>query len=141
MQPQHANVNGSVFGGVILQMVDKAGAVCAMRHADLPCVTVAIDRVDFLVPIEIGDFVTVEAHMNFAGRTSMEVGVEVYAENLTSGSRRHTNSCFVTMVAMKDGKPTAIPGLLLEKPEEKIRYAAALERREHRKAWRPPTHP
>jgi acyl-CoA hydrolase len=132
--PPNANIHGTVFGGHILQMVDKAAAVCGFRHAGAACVTVAMDRVEFLVPIKVGAFVIVEAQMNYAGRTSMEIGVEVYAEDLIEGTRRHTNSCLVTMVAVdKKARPVPVPGLLLETPEEKARYAAAEERRRHRR--------
>ncbi len=133
--PPNANMHGTVFGGHILQMVDKAAAVCGMRHAAAACVTVAMDRVEFLVPIHVGDFVIVEAHMNYAGKTSMEIGVEVFAENMAEGTRRHANSCLVTMVAVdKQGRPIRVPALSLETPEEKTRYAAAEARRK-----KPPT--
>src|SRR5438309_6289183 len=105
MAPPDANIRGSVFGGRILQMVDRAASVCAMRHAGKPCVTVAMERVEFLVPIRIGSFVTAEARINFAGRSSMEIGVEVYAEDILKGHRHHTNACLVTMVAVdKNGR-------------------------------------
>lgn len=133
MYPPDANIHGTVFGGIILQMVDKAAAVCAMRHCAQPCVTVAMDRVEFLVPIHVGDLVIVEARINYAGRSSMEIGVEVYAENLMHATRRHANSCLVTMVAVdKNGKPAAVPGLILESPDEKARHAAAELRRRRR---------
>ena len=128
--PPNANIHGTVFGGHLLQLVDKAAAVCACRHAGTACVTVAMDRVEFLVPIRVGDFVIIEAQVNYAGRTSMEIGVEVYAENLVTGNRKHTNSCLVTMVAVdKNGKPVPVPPLRLETPEEKLRFAQAEERR------------
>jgi len=133
MLPPDANVHGSVFGGKVLQMVDKAAAVCAMRHAGKPVVTVAMDRVEFLVPIRLGTFLIAEAQVNYAGKTSLEIGVEVYAEDVERGSRRHTNSCLVTMVALdKNGRPTPVPGLLLETPEEKTRHAEAAARRNAR---------
>lgn len=131
--PPNANIHGTVFGGHILQMVDKAAAVCAMRHAGAAVVTVAMDRVEFLVPIRVGDLVIVEARVNYAGRTSMEIGVEVYSEHLTEGTRLHTNSCLVTMVAVdKNGQPVEVPPLLLETKEEKARFSAAQERRQAR---------
>lgn len=134
MSPPDANIRGSVFGGKLLQMVDKAAAVCAERHAGKPCVTVAIDRVEFLVPIRIGNVVTVEAQVNFVGRSSMEIGVEVYAEDPLKGKREHSNTCLVTMVAVdKHGRPSPAPGVLLETPDEKKRYAAALERHKARR--------
>jgi len=133
MAPPDANVRGTVFGGKILSMVDKAAAVCAMRHAGRPCVTVAMERVEFLVPIQVGDLVIAEAQVNLAGRTSMEIGVEVYSEDLGRGGRRHANSCLVTMVAVDPkGHPSPVPGLVLESPEEKARHAEALQRRRRR---------
>ena len=133
--PPNANIHGNVFGGHILQMVDKAAAVCGARHAGSACVTVAMDRVEFLVPIKVGDFVIVEAQINYAGKTSMEIGVEVYAEDLIEGSRRHTNSCLVTMVAVDEkGRPLSVPRLSMETPEEKSRYAAAETRRSQRRS-------
>lgn len=132
--PPDANVHGTVFGGIVLAMVDKAAAVCAMRHSGKACVTVAMDRVEFLVPIRVGDYVIAEALMNYAGKSSMEIGVEVYAENLSKGTRLHTNSCLVTMVAIDDhGKPSRVPPLSTETPDEKARYAAAEARRKARK--------
>jgi len=134
MAPPDANIRGTVFGGKILAMVDKAAAVCAMRHAGQSCVTVAMDRVEFLVPIHMGNVVSVEAQVNYVGRSSMEIGVEVYAEDLEKGDRKHANSCLVTMVALDaKGKPALVPGLLLETPAEKERHAAAEVRRGSRK--------
>ena len=133
MQPNDANVQGSVFGGVILAMVDKAAAVCAMRHSGKPCVTVAMERVEFLVPIRIGDYVIAEAQLQFTGHTSLEIGVEVYAEDLRTGERRHANSCLVTMVAVDaQGRPTAVPPLLTETPDEKKRFEEARLRLQRR---------
>jgi acyl-CoA hydrolase len=135
--PPNANIHGTVFGGHILQMVDKAAAVCAMRHAGAAVVTVAMDRVEFLVPIRVGDLVIVEARVNYVGRTSIEVGVDVYSEHLTQGTRLHTNSCLVTMVAVdKGGKPVEVPPLLVETKEEKDRHAAAEQRRAARASGR-----
>lgn len=112
IQPPDANSRGTAFGGKILSMVDKAAGVCAMRHCGKPCVTVAMDRVEFLVPIQVGDFLMVRARLDKVGRTSMTVRVEVYAEDLRSGKRRHTNSCVVTMVAVSPkGKPARVPRL------------------------------
>jgi len=133
MFPPDANMHGTVFGGKVLQMVDKAASVCAMRHAGKPCVTVAMERVEFLVPIRVGTFLIAQARVNHVGRSSLEVGVEVYAEDMPGGTRQHTNSCLVTMVAVgPDGRPTAVPPLLLETREEKERWRAAEERRQAR---------
>jgi len=133
MSPPDANVNGTVFGGKILALVDKAAAVCASRHSQKPCATIAMERVEFLVPILVGDLIMVEAKIHFAGRTSMEIGVEVYAESMEGGLRRHANSCLVMMVALdKKGNPARVPTLALETRDEKRRHEAALRRRELR---------
>jgi acyl-CoA hydrolase len=130
MFPPDANMHGTVFGGKVLQMVDKAASVCAMRHAGKPCVTVAMERVEFLIPIRVGTFLIAKARVNYTGRSSMEIGVEVYAEDMPGGTRQHTNSCLVTMVAVDgEGRPAQIPPLLLETPDEKERWAAAEQRR------------
>lgn len=133
MFPPDANMHGTVFGGKVLQMVDKAASVCAMRHAGKPCVTVAMERVEFLIPIRVGTFLIAQARVNHVGRTSLEIGVEVYAEDMPGGTRQHTNSCLVTMVAVgPDGRPTGVPPLLLETREEKERWTAAEARRASR---------
>jgi len=128
--PQHANNLGHVFGGVILSMMDRTAAVAAIRHARKSCVTVSIDRVDFREPIHLGDLVIMRASVNFAGRTSVEVGVRVEAEDLITGIRRHTNSCYMTFVAVDpDGRPIPVPPVIPETEDEKRRHAAAQERR------------
>jgi len=133
MMPHHANNLGNVFGGVILSLVDRVAAVAAIRHARRPCVTVSVDRVDFLQPILLGELVTARASVNYAGRTSMEVGVRIEAENLVTGRRRHTNSCYVTYVAIDEhGKPTQVPPVLPETAEERRWFAEAEERRRRR---------
>lgn len=139
MFPPDANMHGTVFGGKVLQMVDKAASVCAMRHAGKPCVTVAMERVEFLVPIRVGTFLIAQARVHHVGRSSMEVGVEVYAEDMPGGTRQHTNSCLVTMVAVgPDSRPTAVPGLITETREEKENWKAAEKRREARQKAKHP---
>lgn len=133
MMPQHANVLGHVFGGVILSMMDRTAAVAAIRHARGNCVTVSVDRVDFREPIHVGDLVIMKASVNYAGRTSMEVGVRVDAENMVTGVRRHTNSCYVTFVAIdRNGRPVEVPQVIPETETERRRFAAAIERRRRR---------
>ncbi len=135
MMPQHVNNLGHVFGGVILSMVDRAAAVAAMRHAGLACVTVSIDRVDFREPIFSGELVTCSAQVNYVGRTSMEVGVRVEAEHLLKGTRRHTNTCYLTFVALNtEGRPVPVPRLKLETEEERQRFHEGERRREVRTA-------
>ena len=115
MMPHMANNPGNVFGGVILALVDLVGAGAATRHARQATVTVAMGGVVFHDPIHLGELVTAKASVNFVGRTSMEVGVYVEAENLITGQRRHTNSCHVTYVAIdKRGRPVPVPGLCPE---------------------------
>lgn len=133
MMPQHSNNLDHVFGGVILAMMDTASAVSAIRHARSNCVTVSVDRVDFREPIHLGDLVIMKCSVNYVGRTSMEVGVRVEAENLQTGVRRHTNSCYLTFVAIdRNGRPIGVPPLLPETEEEKRRFEAAKDRRRRR---------
>ncbi len=133
MMPQNANNLGHVFGGVMLSMMDKTAAIAAIRHARTPVVTASIDRVDFREPILVGDLVIMKASVNYVGRTSMEVGVRVEAEDLVTGRRRHTNSCYLTFVAIdREGRPIEVPRLIPETPAELRRYAAAQERRRRR---------
>jgi acyl-CoA hydrolase len=133
MMPQHSNNLNNVFGGVILAMMDTAAAVSAIRHARTTCVTVSVDRVDFRQPIYLGELVIMKCSVNFVGRTSMEVGVRVEAEHLQTGVRRHTNSCYLTYVAVDaTGRPVEVPRLVVEDPEEVRRYEAAIERRRRR---------
>lgn len=137
MMPHHANVLGNVFGGVILSLVDRVAAVAAIRHARGPCVTVSVERVEFKQPIYVGEFVTAWASVNHVGRTSMEVGVRVEAENIVTGGRRHTNSCYVTLVAVDgNGRPRAVAPVIPETEEEQRRYAAAQRRRAQRERER-----
>ena len=111
--PQDANNLGHVFGGVILSMMDKCSAIAAYRHSRAAVVTASIDRVDFREPIHIDDLVIMKASVNYVGRSSMEVGVRVEAEELITGRRRHTNSCYLTFVAVdrraSDRVPPRVP--------------------------------
>ncbi len=133
MMPQDANNLGHVFGGVILSMMDRTAAVAAIRHTRTTCVTVSVDRVDFREPIHLGDLVVMKASVNFTGRTSMEIGVRVDAENLLTGVRRHTNSCYLTFVAVdRNGRPVAVPPVIPATEEQQRRFAAAKERRRRR---------
>lgn len=130
MMPHHANMAGTVYGGTILSVADSVAYVCAARHAGPNCVTVSVDRVDFHEPIQIGELVTFLASVNYVGRSSMEVGIKIFAEDLKSGTKRHTNSCYFTMVAVDGrGKSAEVPRLIPETEDEKRRYAAGEERR------------
>jgi acyl-CoA hydrolase len=130
MMPQHANIMGNVFGGVLLSLVDRVAAVAAIRHARRQCVTVSVDKVNFREPIRVGELVTAMARVNFTGHTSMEIGVKVIAENVLTGERRHTNSCYLTYVALDaEGSPVEVPPVVPDTPEEKRRYDRAAQRR------------
>ena len=131
--PHHANNLGHVFGGVMLSMMDRTAAVAAFRHSRMNVVTASIDRVDFREPIHVGDLVVMKASVNFVGRTSMEVGVRVEAEELLTGRRRHTNSCYLTFVAVdRNGRPIEMPPVIPETADETRRFQAAQERRKVR---------
>jgi acyl-CoA hydrolase len=133
MMPHQVNNLGHVFGGEILSMVDRAAAVAALRHTRGPAVTVSIDRVDFKEPIFSGELVTCRARVNYVGRTSIEVSVDVVAENLMSGVKRDTNSCLLTFVAIDENhRPTPVAPLKLETAEDQRRHRDALRRREVR---------
>ncbi len=130
MQPHHANPAGNVHGGVIMKMIDDAAGVVAIRHARSNVVTASIDRLEFHAPVYVGNLVVLKASLNYVGRTSMEVGVRVEAEDLRSGVVRHTASAYLTFVALDDhGRPTAIPSLALESDEDRRRWEGALRRR------------
>jgi acyl-CoA hydrolase len=135
MMPHMANHLGNVHGGVILGMLDRVGAVSAIRHAQRICVTASVDRVDFREPIHLGELVTMYASVNYAHRTSVEVGVRVEAENLLTGVRRHTNTCYLTFVALDDaGRPVPLPPVAPETEDERRRYREAEARRAQRLA-------
>ncbi len=132
MTPSHANFLGKVFGGSILSLLDLCGYLTASKFAGNICVTASFDRVDFHDPIEVGEFVAFVGRVSYAGRTSVEVTIEVFSENVVSGVRRHTNTARVTMVSMKDGKPCPVPKLVCETREEKIDFLKGRLRRELR---------
>jgi uncharacterized protein (TIGR00369 family) len=129
MNPSDANALGNVHGGVILKIADEAAAICAMRHARRPCVTVAIDSVSFHSPVHVGELLALTASLNYVGRTSMEVRVDVHAEDPVSGVITHTNSAYFVFVALDgSGVATPVPGLELETDDERSAYAEAQAR-------------
>jgi acyl-CoA hydrolase len=135
MMPEHANIYGNVHGGWIMKLVDEAGALASTRHAAHRTVTVAIDQMIFRHPIHIGDLVILNAEVTYAGKTSMEVEVNVIAENPISGEQIHTNAAYLVYVALDDnGKPTQIPPLMVETPEEQVRMDEAVKRQQRRLA-------
>lgn len=133
MLPEHANTHGNVHGGWIMKLVDEAGALASTRHAAHRTVTVAIDQMIFRHPVHVGDLVFFNAEVSFAGRTSMEVEVQVVAENPITGERVDTNMAYLVYVAIDEhGKPTQVPPLITETPEEQARMDAAMERQKRR---------
>lgn len=137
MGQQNANRLGNVHGGVIMKLVDEAGAIAAMKHAQSPVVTVAVDSMTFVHPIHIGDVVTFTAELTYVGRTSMEARVEVVTENPMTADRRISNTAYLVYVALDtNGKPTPVAPLLLETEEQIARATAAKERQEFRKHQR-----
>jgi uncharacterized protein (TIGR00369 family) len=133
MQPEHANNHGNVHGGWIMKLVDEAGALACMRHAQRRVVTVAVDSFVFREPIKIGDLVTLTAEVTYAGRTSMEAEVQVIAENPITGERTHTNTAYFVYVALDDdNKPTAVAPLVAETDEDRNRLEQGKMRQQRR---------
>ncbi len=133
MTPDMANFSGNVHGGALLKLLDQVAYACASRYAGAYVVTLSVDRVTFKQPIHVGELVTFLANVNYTGRTSMEVGIKVVAEDIRNNSVRHTNSCFFTMVAMgDDGKPVPLPPLAPESEEARRRWQEAEARRAQR---------
>ncbi|MBI5249020.1 MAG: acyl-CoA thioesterase [Desulfomonile tiedjei] len=133
MNPEDANPVGNVHGGIIMKYVDTAAGVVAIRHARKNAVTASIDRLDFHNPVFVGDLLILKASLNMAGKSSMEVGVRVEAENLLTGEIRHTASAYLTFVALdQNGRPSTVPPLTPETPEEERRNCEALIRKKYR---------
>jgi len=130
MMPSHANPNGNIHGGEILKIVDQAAAIVAKRHTHENVVTASVDRMDFISPVYIGNLIFAKASLNYVSRTSMEVGVRVEAECLSTGTHTHVGSAYLTFVALdKDDQPIKVPGLILETAEDKTRNEDAKKRR------------
>jgi len=137
MQPADANFMGVIHGGAILKLIDEAAGTCAYRFARRRVVTAGIDRTSFRHPVQIGNLLVFKACVNWAGHTSVEVGVRVEAEDLDSGEVTHTNSAYLVFVAVDDdGRPAPVPQLIAESETEKRRWAAAEQRRAVRLAER-----
>jgi acyl-CoA hydrolase len=135
--PNDSNTLGSMLGGHVMHLVDLCGAIAAMRHARCPVVTASIDQMTFLHPVRIGELVRLKSQVNRVFRTSMEVGVKVWVENLQSPSLRHTSSAYLTFVALdKSGNRVVLPPIVPETEDEKRRYAEAAERRAYRLAFK-----
>ncbi|MGZ9810915.1 acyl-CoA thioesterase [Pseudoroseicyclus sp. H15] len=136
MTPDMANFSGKVHGGALLNLLDRVAFSCASRFSQRYAVTLSVDQVVFKEPINVGELVTFKASINHAGRTSMEVGIRVEAEDIRSGRSRHTNSCYFTMVAVDDdGRPVEVPELKVLTDGEARRQRAALLRKDLRKQF------
>jgi uncharacterized protein (TIGR00369 family) len=131
MIPSYANFGGKIHGGILLSLMDKVAYACSSKHAGTYCVTVSVDKVEFLQPVDVGDLVSLMASVNYVGKTSLVVGIRVVAENVKHGIIKHTNSSFFTMVAKgDDDKPAMVPKLILENKEEVKRFIEALQMKE-----------
>lgn len=134
MTPDMANFSGKVHGGAILKKLDEVAYACASRYSGHYVVTLSVDQVLFKQPIHVGELVTFLASVNHVGRSSMEIGVKVVAEDIREKLIRHTNSCYLTMVAVdSDGKPAIVPPLALETSSQKLRFEKAALRKKLRK--------
>jgi len=131
MIPTYANFGGKIHGGILLSLMDKVAYATASKHAGTYCVTVSVDKVEFLQPVEVGELVSMHASVNYVGRTSLVVGIRVEALNVKTNIVKHTNSSFFTMVAKGDDeKPMVVPKLILENREDIKRFIEALHVRE-----------
>jgi acyl-CoA hydrolase len=132
-----ANSAGFVHGGTVMYLCDEAAGLAAVRHSGLRCVTAGMDRMTFLLPVNVGELLTLEASVNAAWRTSMEVGVRVTAEDVRTGDKRHTSTAYLTMVALdENARPIEVPQLACESDDERRREHEAQLRRANRLAER-----
>ncbi|MFN0049648.1 MAG: acyl-CoA thioesterase [Cytophagales bacterium] len=127
MVPAYANFGGKIHGGILLSLMDKVAYATASKHAETYCVTVTVDKVDFLQPVEVGELVSMHASVNYVGNTSLVVGIRVESENVKTGVVKHTNSSYFTMVAKDDNdKPTRVPALILQNEEQVRRFIESM---------------
>jgi acyl-CoA hydrolase len=136
--PAQTNALGKLLGGHVMHMVDIVAAMAASRHANSYMVTASVDYIDFRNPVSLGEIVLLKSHVNRVFHTSLEVGVEVFSENILTGERKHTTSAFVTFVAIDahTRRPKPVPPLIVRTKEERRRWRAAARRREIRLAHR-----
>lgn len=131
MIPSYANFGGKVHGGIILSLMDKVAYACSSKHAGAYCVTVTVDGVEFLQPVEVGELLHLDASVHFVGNTSLVVGIKVTTENVKTNLVKHTNNSYFTMVAKgDDGKPIQVPELILQDISEVRNFVDAIKRRE-----------
>jgi acyl-CoA hydrolase len=131
--PNDANGLGNVLGGKVMHLVDLAAALAALRHARRPVVTASVDHMNFLHPVKIGQLILLRSSVNRVFRSSMEIGVKVWVEDLQTGAVRHTSSAYLTFVALDaTGQTVPIPPVIPETEDEKRRYEEAAQRRDYR---------
>ncbi len=137
MIPAYANFGGKIHGGILLSLMDKVAYACASKHAGNYCVTVSVENVDFLQPVDVGEMVSMYASVNYVGNSSLVIGIKVIAEDFKNGTVKHTNTSYFTMVAKDDtGKPTQVPGLLLQSQEEVRRFIESIKRKELKQVYK-----
>lgn len=130
MIPSYANFGGKIHGGILLSLMDKVAYACASKHSGAYCVTVSVDNVDFMQPVEVGELVSMKASVNYVGNSSMVVGIRVTAENVMKGFVKHTNTSYFTLVAKnEENNLVKVPPLTLENQEDVRRFVEARERR------------
>ncbi|SMG29885.1 uncharacterized domain 1-containing protein [Marivirga sericea] len=136
MIPSYANFGGKIHGGILLSLMDKVAYATATKHSGAYCVTVSVDNVDFLQPVEVGELVSMMASVNYVGNSSMIIGIKVIAENVKSGLVKHTNTSYFTMVAKnEDGSLMTVPSLILKTKDDVRRFAEAVKRKQLRKGY------
>ncbi|WP_200976077.1 acyl-CoA thioesterase [Echinicola sp. 20G] len=136
MIPSYANFGGKIHGGILLSLMDKVAYATASKHSGAYCVTVSVDTVDFLQPVEVGELVSLKASINYVGNSSMVVGIKVVSENVKTAHTKHTNTCYFTMVAKgEDDKPTKVPKLILETATDVRRFVEAIYRRKFKQNY------
>jgi uncharacterized protein (TIGR00369 family) len=137
MIPAYANFGGKIHGGILLSLMDKVAYACASKHAGAYVVTVSVDGVNFLQPIEVGELLSLHASVNYVGRSSMVIGIRVVSENVKTGEQKHTNTSYFTMVAKDDnGKPTEVPLLELESIDDIRRCLEAIKRKQLKEEYK-----
>ena len=141
MIPSYANFGGKIHGGILLSLMDKVAYACASKHAGNYCVTVSVDNVEFLQPVDVGEMVSMFASVNYVGNSSLVIGIKVIAEDFKIGTVKHTNTSYFTMVAKdENGQVTQVPSLILENKEDARRFLEAIKRKELKNTYKKELH-
>lgn len=141
MIPSYANFGGKIHGGILLSLMDKVAYACASKHAGNYCVTVSVDNVEFLQPVDVGEMVSMFASVNYVGNSSLIIGIKVIAEDFKIGTVKHTNTSYFTMVAKtENGQLAQVPGLILENREDARRFLEAIKRKELKNTFKKELH-